>query len=108
MGWLRAIQLFQLGCKIFHGRTAPIFIQSRCPNLSAHGGSRNAMISRLQEMIPASIEPWVVPTCRTVRRRLNQLDRAIDRRRLSETAFIALLREIGFTNGATVLVHSSM
>jgi aminoglycoside 3-N-acetyltransferase len=66
------------------------------------------MISRLQEMIPGSIQPWVVPTYRTIRRRLNQLDRAIDRRTLSETAFIALLREIGFTNGATVLVHSSM
>jgi aminoglycoside 3-N-acetyltransferase len=66
------------------------------------------MMSRLQTMIPGRIQPWLVPTYRTLRRRLNQLDRAIDRRTLSEASFIELLKEIGFSKAATVLVHSSM
>src|SRR5438067_1786985 len=66
------------------------------------------MISRLQSMIPGSIQPWLAPTYRTVRRHLNQLDRAIDRRTLSESAFITLLEELGIVSGATALVHSSM
>jgi aminoglycoside 3-N-acetyltransferase len=66
------------------------------------------MMSRLERMIPGRILPWLAPTYRSVRRHLTLLDRAIDRRTLSDAAFIELLRKIGFINGATILVHSSM
>jgi aminoglycoside 3-N-acetyltransferase len=66
------------------------------------------MMSRLQRMIPGTIQPWLAPTYRSVRKRLNQLDRVIDRRTLSDAAFTELLKDIGLRSGTTVLVHSSM
>src|SRR5262249_17321192 len=66
------------------------------------------MILGLQRMVPGSIRPWLAPTYRSVRRHLNKLDRAIDRRILSDSDFCELLCEIGFTKGATILIHSSM
>lgn len=66
------------------------------------------MISRIQGMIPENIQPWLATAYRHVRRRLLQLDRTVDRRTLDEASFIGLLKEVGFSNGAVVLVHSSM
>jgi aminoglycoside 3-N-acetyltransferase len=66
------------------------------------------MISRIQKLVPISVQPWIAPAYRSVRRHFGQLDRAIDRRTLSDAAFTELLKDVGFTPGATVLVHSSM
>jgi aminoglycoside 3-N-acetyltransferase len=45
---------------------------------------------------------------RNVKRQLIALDRAIDRRTLSQDAFIDLISRAGFKPGAVVMVHSSM
>lgn len=50
----------------------------------------------------------LVPAYRRLRRRLVQLDRAIDRRAISTAEFVELLERLGVTSGATVLVFSSM
>jgi aminoglycoside 3-N-acetyltransferase len=66
------------------------------------------VIEQVQRVMPAQWQPYVRPAYQHLRRRLRQLDRAIDRRTLSPDALHDLLRELGITSGATVMVHSSM
>ncbi|MFQ5964643.1 MAG: AAC(3) family N-acetyltransferase [Candidatus Scalinduaceae bacterium] len=58
----------------------------------------------VQHILPASLLPY----CRTAWRKRRTLMRRLDRRTLSREEFISQLKELGFTHGATIYLHSSM
>ena len=66
------------------------------------------MIGQIRKIIPDPLQPIVEPVYRRVRRHLNLVQRALDRRTLSESDLQHLLQEAGLKKGAVVMVHSSM
>jgi len=66
------------------------------------------MIGQIRRMIPDPLQPIVEPIYRRVRRHLNLVQRALDRRTLTESDLRNLLQEAGLSNGTVVMVHSSM
>ena len=65
-------------------------------------------MDRLKRFIPKSFQPYIRPAYRSVRKHLEQIDRSIDKRTLSEAEFESLLQRLGFNPGAVIFVHSSM
>lgn len=61
-----------------------------------------------KRILPKELHTYLRPAYRRVRRWLVKLDRACDRRTMTLPDFIQLLRELGITPGATVMVHTSM
>jgi aminoglycoside 3-N-acetyltransferase len=59
-------------------------------------------------MIPGPLQPIAEPVYRRVRRHLNLVQRALDRRTLNETDLRTVLMQAGLRKGAVVMVHSSM
>lgn len=66
------------------------------------------MIETLREILPTSVQQELRPVYQNVRRWIEAIDRAIDRRTLTETELAEFLQEVGITSGAMVMVHSSM
>jgi aminoglycoside N3'-acetyltransferase len=67
----------------------------------------NTMLGLLRDKLPTRWHVYLFPAYKAARKRIEQLDRVLDRRQLPETQLIDLLRELGFTPGATVMVHSA-
>jgi aminoglycoside 3-N-acetyltransferase len=65
------------------------------------------MTSHLSQLLTRS-RAGLAPAYRGLRRRLAQLDRALDRRTLSLSELAKLLEALGVASGATVLLHTSM
>lgn len=63
---------------------------------------------RLRQATANTARACLAPAYRRLRHHWLRLDRALDRRVLSMSDFERLLRALGVTSGATVLVHSSM
>jgi aminoglycoside 3-N-acetyltransferase len=59
-------------------------------------------------MFAERLENYFRPTYRAIRRRVARWDRVLDRRTMTTTEFQELLNGLGITEGAVVLVHSSM
>jgi aminoglycoside 3-N-acetyltransferase len=72
------------------------------------GNAGGDMIARFRKMIPNPLQPVVEPVYRRVRRQLNRVQRALDRRTLDENSLRNLLVQAGLKRAAVVMVHSSM
>src|SRR2546428_9924553 len=66
------------------------------------------MLYQVKQILPKGLVSYLIPTYQQIRRRLEQLDRTLDKRTMSEAQFIEVLEELGITAGATVMIHSSM
>ena len=66
------------------------------------------MLSELKYKIPLQWYPYIYPAYQKVRKRLDKIERALDKRTISEARFEALLQDVGFQSGATVMVHSAL
>lgn len=65
------------------------------------------MLGLLRDKLPTSWHVYFFPVFNTVRATCERLDRAIDKRTFTDTEFVALLHDLGFTPGAMVMVHSA-
>ena len=65
------------------------------------------MLAELKHKIPQTWYPYLLPPYQRVRKRIEQLDRVLDKRTLSQAKFIEALTKLGFTPGATVYVYSA-
>ena len=65
------------------------------------------MLGLLRDKLPTNWHAYFFPPYRVLRAGFERLDRTLDRRTLSDTEFLSLLRDLGFTPGATVMVHSA-
>jgi aminoglycoside N3'-acetyltransferase len=65
------------------------------------------MFSTLRDQLPVRWHTRLFPIFDFARGSCERLHRTVDRRTLSKSRFIALLRDLGFHHGATVMVHSS-
>jgi aminoglycoside 3-N-acetyltransferase len=66
------------------------------------------MIQRVKTLVPKELQPHLAPAYHRMGGWLARLDRAFDKRSMSQSQFLQLLEELGVTAGATVMVHSSM
>jgi aminoglycoside N3'-acetyltransferase len=65
------------------------------------------MFAFLRDQLPVRWHSRLFPIFDSARGACERFERTIDRRTLSDAAFIELLRDLGFNPGATVMVHSS-
>jgi aminoglycoside 3-N-acetyltransferase len=65
------------------------------------------MIGLLRDKLPTSWHVFFFPVFNTIRDCYEWLDRAIDKRQFTNAEFTDLLRDLGFTPGAMVMVHSA-
>jgi len=65
------------------------------------------MFAFFRDQLPVRWHNRLYPIFDLARESCERLQRHIDRRQLSERQFVALLRELGFNPGATVMLHSS-
>src|SRR5437868_11530189 len=66
------------------------------------------MIYTLRQAIPARLRLPAAKLYRSMSVRAEALSRKLDKRTLTPDEFATLLLRLGVTNGATVVVHSSM
>jgi aminoglycoside 3-N-acetyltransferase len=66
------------------------------------------VLSELKYKIPLQWYPYIYPTYKKVCKRLDKIERALDRRTVPEAQFEAFLKDLGFQSGATVMVHSAL
>jgi aminoglycoside N3'-acetyltransferase len=65
------------------------------------------MLGLLRDKLPTSWHVFFFPVFNTLRGGYERLDRVIDKRKFTESEFTDLLRNLGFTPGAMVMVHSA-
>jgi aminoglycoside 3-N-acetyltransferase len=65
------------------------------------------MLGLLRDKLPTSWHVYFFPVFNALRTTYEKLDRAIDKRTLTDSEFAELLRNLGFTPGAMVMVHSA-
>jgi len=70
-------------------------------------GDHPMMLGLLRDKLPTSWHVYFYPVFDTLRHGYERLDCAIDRRTFKDSEFVDLLHNLGFTDGAIVMVHSS-
>jgi aminoglycoside 3-N-acetyltransferase len=64
-------------------------------------------LSTLKAFIPSHLHARLRPAFRAAKRRIARIDQFVDRRAFTRDQFVAHLGDLGFTSGATVMLHSS-
>ena len=65
------------------------------------------MLGLLRDKLPTSWHVFFFPVFNMIRGGYERFDRAIDKRKFTESEFTDLLRNLGFTSGAMVMVHTA-
>jgi aminoglycoside N3'-acetyltransferase len=65
------------------------------------------MLGLVRDKLPTSWHVYFFPVYNTLRESYEKLDRVLDKRTFTDAEFTDFLRGLGFTPGATVMVHSA-
>src|SRR5688572_25796417 len=65
------------------------------------------MLGLVRDSLPTAWHVRLFPAYDAVRSQLQKVERFVDRRTMSESEFVHLLKDLGFKPGATVIVYSA-